>query len=209
MKKIQKNTKSAAAYEKLKKMIISGQFSSHDWSLRKLASRFKMSTVPISEAVRRLEQEEILVAHPQRGISINQLTMSQVQELNIIREAMEIQAARLLAVNGNKQTFDKLLKMAEKIEKLNKENKRKQTPYLDFKLHKQIVEEADCQILTEKYNQLVTACMVSTGSYDMSNFGNIHELSEGHIELVKAIASGNQDKAEKAIREHIKSKASI
>ena len=50
--------------------------------------------------------------------------------------------------------------------------------------------------------------MIGTGSYDMSNFGNIHELSEGHIELVSAIASGNPDKAEKAIREHTKSKAS-
>ncbi len=197
-------TKSRRAYNVLREMIISKEFSAgNNWSLRKLAGRLAMSVVPITEALRRLEQEGILEVKPQRGITVRRLSAREVEDLMIIREGLEVQAARLLAMYGSKDIFKKLMQMAQKLQKTLLAEKYPQAAVIDFQLHREMVASANLPLLTERYNQLVSLSMINTGDLD-SNWLHM-EMSgrSSHVHLVEMIASGDPDQADRAVREHI------
>jgi len=201
-------TKSQQAYTILREMIISKEFSiDNNWSLRKLATKLKMSVVPIAEALRRLEQEGILEVRPQRGITIRHLSAKELEELKIIREGFEIQAARLLAIYRPKDKLKKLRQMAEKLQRELQAEKLSQAAVTDFQLHQELVAAANTPLLTERYNQLVTLSMISIDSWDPAW---IHQELEGrsnHVHLVTILETGTPEQAEQAIREHIKTGA--
>jgi len=208
-KKPTEKTKSFEAYETIRKMIISGEFhESHGWSLRKLAQAFSMSVVPISEAVRRLEQEGILIAHPQRGISQRRLSPHEVKQAYIVREGLEVQAARLLAIRKSAKLFEQLEKTAERIGQWVRKEKFSHAAFEDFKFHQQLVDFSKCDMLRALHDQVITICMVCTNAWDISYFTNETNDRQSHKELVHAIGQGDPDEAERAIRRHIKSDAS-
>jgi DNA-binding GntR family transcriptional regulator len=197
-------------YKKLRKMVVSGQFfEPHNWSVRSLAEAYKMSVIPVTEALRRLEQEDIFVVHPQRGISLKRLSVTQLKEANVIREGMEIQASRILAKDCSKETLNKLMVIAKNVEKLLDENNFEEAVVEDFQLHQEIVQSSRCKMLAEKYDQLLTVCLLYSETDDMRFFVKPYPTSTNdHVDLVKAIATGDPDKAERAIRKHIHSYAS-
>jgi DNA-binding GntR family transcriptional regulator len=190
-------------------MIISKEFSSgNNWSLRKLAVRLKMSVVPIAEGLRRLEQEGILEVRPQRGITVRQLSAREIEDVKIIREGYEIQAARLLAIYRPKDRLKKLHQMAEKIQKELKAEKYNQAAVTDFQLHQELVASVNLPLLTERYNQLVTLSMISSENLEDSGWLQMElEGQKNHTHLVEALESGDPELAERAIREHIKTVA--
>ncbi len=198
-------TKSQLAYNKLHEMIIQGKFSpDNNWSLRKLAKKLKMSVVPISEAIRRLEQQGIIEVRPQRGIIVKQLSQNELEQLKIVREALEVQAIRMLTISATKKQIETLKEMAKKLRTLLKQNKYAQAAYLDFKLHRKIVEFAQIDEITKRYDQLSTLCMLNTDGKGPSWLQ--HEYKQGnpnHIILIEAIESADPLKADNAIRAHI------
>lgn len=200
-------TKSQQAHALLRGMIISGEFSpENNWSLRKLAAKMKMSVVPIAESLRRLEQEGIIEVRPQRGISVRILSPQELQELKLIREGLEVQAARILAIYQPKARIKKLRLKAQKIQALLKKKKNQEAACVDFELHQELVEAANCPQLADRYEQLATLSMISTGSTWDSAW--LHQEIQGHSNhmlLVEAIESGDPRKADQAIRNHLRS----
>lgn len=201
-------TKSQQSHALLRAMIISGEFRpENNWSLRKLAAKLKMSVVPIAESLRRLEQEGIIEVRPQRGISVRILTPQELQELKLIREGLEVQAARLLAIYQPKAKIKKLRLKAQKIQDLLKKKKGKEAAYVDFELHQELIEAANCPQLTDRYDQLATLSMISTGSWNPSWLNQEVQGHSNHMLLVEAIESGDPEKADHAIRNHLRSVA--
>lgn len=185
-------------------MIIEREFApdSH-WSIRTLAKRLGLSMAPVNEAVKRLEQEGLLKTRPRSGIDIRQLSATEKSELGIIRQAIEVQAARLIAINTTVKKLSELRQTALKIHKLLDQGQRKQAAYLDVEFHMKMVALSNCKLLTDKYEQISTMCMVASGEWEDWK-GYKATSMESHIRLVDTLASGNPDKAERAIRRHIK-----
>ncbi len=203
-----KKTKSQQAHALLRTMIISGEFRpENNWSLRKLAAKLKMSVVPITESLRRLEQEGIIEVRPQRGISVRILSPQELQELKLIREGLEVQAARILAIYQPKAKIKKLRAKAQKIQNLLKKKKTKEAACVDFELHQEIIEAANCPQLTDRYDQLATLSMISTGSWDPAWLNQEIQGHSNHMLLVEAIESGDPEKADQAVRNHLRSVA--
>ncbi len=206
MKISKKPTKSQLAYDKLHEMIIQGKFSpDNNWSLRKLASKLKMSVVPISEAIRRLEQQGIIEVRPQRGIMVRQLSSAELEQLKIIREGFEVQAVRMIAISGDKKKINILKQMAKKLQTLLKRKKYAEAAYLDFQLHHKIVESAGIKEITQRYDQLSTLCMLNNEGEGPKWTQNEYQSSSNHLLLIKAIESGDPEQADRALRAHINS----
>lgn len=201
-------TKSQQAYNTLREMIISKEFSSGNvWSLRKLAVRLKMSVVPIAEGLRRLEQEGILEVRPQRGITVRRLSARELEEIKIIREAFEVQAARILAIVKPAAKIRKLRQMARKLQEHLKAGKYNQAAVIDFQLHREMVEAASSPLLAERYSQLITLSMITTEGQNTDWLRMELSGHSSHIHLVDQIASGDPALADQAVRDHIRSGA--
>src|ERR1700690_4421631 len=66
-------------------------------SRRKIAAEFGMSFLPVSEAFLRLEFEGLLESRPRAGTRVRIPTREDVLGQYVVREALEVQAAKLFA----------------------------------------------------------------------------------------------------------------
>ena len=64
-------------------------------SQERLAEQFQVSRVPIRDALRQLQAEGLLVAHPRLGMSVAELSAPDLEELYDMRLALEPAIARL------------------------------------------------------------------------------------------------------------------
>lgn len=91
-----KTNLNAQVYDILKEMIADQRFNPGSYiNVEKLTHELGVSRTPIWEAVRRLEQEGIVIHTPHKGVKVRELTRKMALELYEVRETMEGLAARL------------------------------------------------------------------------------------------------------------------
>jgi len=69
----------------------------------RLASQLGVSRVPVREALRQLEREQLVVVHPRRGAAVASLTARDATEVYTLRITLEALAARLAAENASRE----------------------------------------------------------------------------------------------------------
>ncbi len=204
-------TKSQLAYRKLKELIIKGEFGSDNrWSLRKLAREFGMSVVPITEALRRLEQEGIIDVRPQRGITVKQLTPSELREVILLREAIEVQVVRILCKERDDELISRLDKIADRIQRFTEKREHKRAAIEDIEFHRSMVKAIKAKLIEECFERLVIMCMVNVGGFDIDRWAMVEREDKfNHKAIVEALKRTDPNHAEMVIRGHIKSQASL
>ena len=98
---------SEQAYQLIRDRILRGELPlGAVLSRRKLAGEFGMSFLPVSEALQRLENEELVESRPRVGTRVRIPSADEVLDRYILREAVESQSARRLAscIRGSRQS---------------------------------------------------------------------------------------------------------
>jgi DNA-binding GntR family transcriptional regulator len=72
------------------------------------AERLGISRTPLREALSRLHADGLVASHPGRGVIVTELSGDDVTELFELREALEMQAARLAARRRDREVFEGL-----------------------------------------------------------------------------------------------------
>jgi DNA-binding GntR family transcriptional regulator len=81
-----------------------------------LANTFGVSTMPIREALRQLQAEGLVAFRPRRGATVASLSVSECEEIYLIREALEALACRWAAEDFDRIPIDRLKLLLEQIE---------------------------------------------------------------------------------------------
>ncbi len=104
-----KTNLNAQVYDILKEMIADQRFNPGSYiNVEKLTHELGVSRTPIWEAVRRLEQEGIVIHTPHKGVKVRELTRKMALELYEVRETMEGLAARLGAERGTPEIITEM-----------------------------------------------------------------------------------------------------
>jgi DNA-binding GntR family transcriptional regulator len=91
-------TKSAYAYQELRRRILAGELSQgQSISQEQLAVELGVSTTPLREALRRLDAEGLVTIDAHRDARITELTAEEARSLYEVREQLDPLAARLAA----------------------------------------------------------------------------------------------------------------
>lgn len=200
-----KESKAQRAYREIRRMIFEGEFStSRRWSQRGISRLLGMSMVPVSEAVRRLEQQKLLKTKSRSGIRLRMPTDQEHRDMLILREAIEVQAAHMIA-QRHRPPLGKLRRLGVRLGKFLQAGKYPEAIYTDCEFHRELVALAGSPLLSERFDE-ITLCLVnSTGWNDLSSWASGETQSpDNHVALVEALAGGKPDRAERAIRNHIK-----
>ena len=103
-------------YEKLRTAIIAGHLASGERLFdTQLAKQFGVSRTPVREALRMLEQEDLIVVTPRRGTIVSSLKQEDGVEIYNIRSVLEGLAVRLAAGNI---TPSEIVELRDKLEKM-------------------------------------------------------------------------------------------
>jgi DNA-binding GntR family transcriptional regulator len=198
------------AYDQVRKEILSGELAIGDiLSRRRLAARLKMSFLPITEALKRLEAEGLVESRPRIGTRVRIPDEQNIRDNNIIREALESQAARLCARNITAEEKEELLTSAHHLDELHKicavepQDSRflfsVNTYHLQF--HLRITELARCPGL---YRAIERAqVLIFSWVHDLAAHRHI-QPERFHTKLAEALCSGDPQVADSAMRAHVR-----
>ncbi|MEI2805392.1 MAG: GntR family transcriptional regulator [Albidovulum sp.] len=164
-----------------------------------LAERFGVSRTPVREALQRLETQSMLTRDG-RSMIVASLDHNQLAELYVVRAELEGLAARLAARHAAPEEVRVLSDMVETDreivddpDELSRANRR---------FHKQIHLASHNRYLVQQLD-LVHRSMALLASTSLAAEGRGRAALDEHAEIVRAIAAGDGEAAQAALRAHI------
>ena len=188
------------AYSLILTAIESGTYRPGDRLVEsELAERFGVSRTPVREALQRLETQAMLVRDG-RSLIVASLDHNQLAELYVVRAELEALAARLAARHATPEETRVLAHMVEEDHKstgdpeaLARANKR---------FHRQIHLASHNRYLVQQLD-LVHRTMALMARTSLAAEGRSETALAEHARIVEAIAAGDADAADQALRQHI------
>jgi DNA-binding GntR family transcriptional regulator len=190
-------------YETLRDLIMDGKFRPGERLVRrKVAKQLGISYVPVTEALYMLECDGLVENLPKYGCHVRQITLEQIQNDFVIREALECQSARIAAEKGTDEQFSRLLRQAIRLDHILFEADTSSTLGMGMhaEFHLAIAKLSHLEIFIAEVQKiwrqrLARLIWFSAICYKKPPKG-WHEL------LLNEIMSRDPDRAEKMMRKH-------
>jgi DNA-binding GntR family transcriptional regulator len=196
------------AYFQIRERILRGELKPGQvLSARRFATEFKMSLLPVAQALRQLEGDKLVESRPRAGTRVRVPQPDEVRGRCIIREALEAQSARLCSVQATMKERVELMRLAKQLDTLYDRFGREHDAELQyivhtlhFELHMRIAEYARCPELKEviETNQV----LIYSWFFDLA--ANRRSLPPGfHTRLLQAVTGPDPLVADEAMRSHV------
>ena len=178
-------------------------------SRRRLAQQFGMSVLPISDALRRLEEDGLVESRARAGTRVRIPTETDVRELYELREALESQTARLFAQRATPAQRREIHQRADQVDddfaRLTAADGDPVEPFdvhshhVDF--HMRVAEYAGSRLVTRMIER--KHVLILNWLFDL--VGRRTPLPPGfHSRLADALGSDDPDRADAAMRAHVR-----
>ena len=193
------------AYEEIRNRIIEGALEPGSrLTIRAMADLTGVSSIPVIQALHKLENDGLIESFPQWGSRVIVLNRETTRDRYLLREAVECQVARILATHiapdharhlrGTAKRLDELLAadpLADAFWNLDREFHQTLARYTDSRSLVKALEHISLFRLLQKTREQVSVEHI--------------ELPEDlHGSLIAAILEGDPDTAECQMREHIR-----
>ena len=162
-----------------------------------LAKDLGVGRTPVREALKRLEVDRLVVSYPRRG------TFATGMDISDIRAQLEPLAARRAAERAVRTAHAELGDLASRIQHLDVTRiDRTELMRWDLAVHRAIYRAAGNPHLEDvliRYDNLATRifCLF------LDRLPTVDEHVGEHVELLRAIAAGDADRADDLAREHV------
>jgi GntR family transcriptional regulator, rspAB operon transcriptional repressor len=197
------------AYTRILDKILKGEYPlGAALSRRKLGLEFGMSFLPISEAIKRLEQEGLVESRPRVGTRVRIPSAQDLRDRHIMREALEAQSARLFAEKASVDERVEIRAMAAHLDTMTDRcasgesdpDFKFETQMYHLGFHMRIAECTGCVALCESLKQ--NQVLIFNWLYDVA--ADHHMPPRWHRQLADKITASDPDIAEAAIRAHVR-----
>lgn len=167
-----------------------------------LAGAFGVSRGPVREAMQRLIQEGLLRSEPHRGVFVPVMTPEDVDDIYLVREAMETAAVRRIAGTSRAvssyKTLDKVVRAMETAEKADDWNT---VANRDLDFHTALVAAADSPRLVRMFTTVISETRLCLGvlsaAYDARG-----DLVEEHRRISDLIRDNDAEGAVAVLKKH-------
>lgn len=166
-----------------------------------LAQKLGVSRTPVREAIRMLELEGLVSMVPRRGAIVAEITISDLEDVLEVREALEELAVKKACQNMNEEQMEKLKQAAKRFSDCLEEDLLA-SAQADVDFHEIICEATKnkrlVQILNNIREQIYRYRLENLK--DRSTHAN---LVEEHTAICCALEERSEEKASEAVRIHI------
>jgi DNA-binding GntR family transcriptional regulator len=168
-----------------------------------LAQDLGVGRTPVREALKRLEVDRLVVSYPRRGTFATGMDISDLAHISEIRAQLEPLAARRAAERASRSGQAELEELARRIEHLDvTQIDRTELMRWDLAVHRAIYRAAGNPHLEDvliRYDNLATRifCLF------LDRLPTVDEHVGEHVDLLRAIAAGDADRADDLARDHV------
>jgi DNA-binding GntR family transcriptional regulator len=193
------------AVERIRSTIIEGHVAlGEQLSEITLASTLGISKTPVREALFQLKLEGLVDVHPQRGTFVFDLTEDEVIDLCAFRELIEVAAvARAISISRDRLALalDPILEATKNAEQIRD---HKAVAALDSRFHEMIVASSGSANLSTAYRLIAYKIQALRARLPVHD-EDVSECNDSHQLIVDEIRTGTAAKAQKLLRDHIRS----
>jgi DNA-binding GntR family transcriptional regulator len=191
------------AYQVIKSRIISLELPpGFPISQPELMEELEVSRTPIREALKRLENESLVVAIHRRGMSVAEIALNDLRYVYEIRVELEAACARLAASRATAAQIRQLEQVLDQL--LNTDlNDRRLVAERECQLHFLISECSHSRFLTKEL-QHYYALALRIWYFLIDRLPPGCEDIEAHIKVVDAIRNRESKLSEKLMQAHVK-----
>lgn len=192
-----------AVFMSLRKAILTGKIKPGERLTEvKLGKILGTSRTPIREAIRLLEQENLVTIIPGSGARVSRMTVSDLQDVMEVRSALEQLSAGLACERITEEEKAELYEAYNAFVRSTQSEDSIMIADADVRFHNLILKAAKNQKLGKILDGL--ADNIYRYRYEfIREDGHYEDLIREHKELYEAVISGNREVAEKSARSHI------
>ena len=170
-----------------------------------LQDELGVGRTPIREALIRLSQEQLVNVVPRRGTFVTNIGIADLQQLSELRIELEGLAARLAAERGTRHQWQGMEAVLSGLP-METDSQGAETDLLmsiDQACHEIIYEAADNRFLNDTLNTLY-ALSLRLWYFSLHRMGGVPGAVRDHVEIMRALQSGNGEEADRLMRRHIR-----
>ena len=192
-----------AVFMSLRKAILTGKIKPGERLTEvKLGKILGTSRTPIREAIRLLEQENLVTIIPGSGARVSRMTVSDLQDVMEVRSALEQLSAGLACERITEEEKAELYEAYNAFVRSTQSEDSIMIADADVRFHNLIIKKKKNQKLGKILDGL--ADNIYRYRYEfIREDGHYEDLIREHKELYEAVISGNREVAEKSARSHI------
>ncbi len=192
-------------YDTLREEIITGKLKPGERLVRKtLSQRLGVSPMPVTEALYMLEIENLVESLPLCGSRVRPLTMADIENDLMMREAIECQTARICAEKATDAALARLQTQAVKVDRYMAVDTpdRKLGDALHLEFHLDIAKACGYPIFVQELQRVWFQRYMQLTFFKAVNCLPIP--ADWHQSLIGVFRSRTPDHAERSMREHVR-----
>lgn len=171
---------------------------------QQLAALYGSSRVPVREACRRLQQENLLIGRPYKGYTVSQISLKEIGDCFDLREALECHALELAARRAGAAELERLERLAGTGYTFHDWESYADFLERNFDFHIQLASLARNQRLLSVLRDLLGSMQrFFFLGLDLGDFAA--EMRAEHEELVQLLQTGQAPAAVSCLRRQIRS----
>ena len=191
------------AYEQLKHAIITGQIPAGSLIVETAyADRLHISRTPLREALQKLERDGLVEYVLHRGVMVRAFTISDVEELFAIRNAMMMLLLPSVIENAKEEDIDKLYHIVEEIDRALEAGNMERTAELNRAFHKGLEQLSDkrriMRVIESQEEYIMKFSAVSISSIERRQVVN-----QEHYQMVEMLRNKDLDGLLRLHRHHL------
>ena len=191
-------------YETLRAEVISGQRKPGELlSEAEFARRWGVSRSPIREALRQLEQHDLVRWAPRRGATVARLTVAGLRDIYEVREALESLSAGLAAERGSPADLAKMRDLATDIKQTQDEGDYMRAIMLDDEFHRLMASTTRNRML-ESHSGRVLDRVIMARMMVREEPGRTQEIVHEHQAILEALGNRDPKKAAEQAALHVR-----
>ncbi|MEM7302858.1 MAG: GntR family transcriptional regulator [Pseudomonadota bacterium] len=168
-----------------------------------ICEHFGVSRAPLSDALRKLSDQGLVEIIPQSGTRVAKLSMKEIREGSVLREALEMTAAEHAAVKRSENQLRQLSRNMQMQKLLVDDDAFGEFHKYDEQFHDLIMESSGISILPATV-QMVSLQVNRARLLLLPVPGRLAETLSEHQTIFDAIQAGSPDEAAKAMRCHLR-----
>ena len=190
-------------YERLREQIIALTLAPGSVLARnELMAQFGVSQTPIRDALLRLAEEGLVDIFPQHATVVSPIDLMAARQAHFLRRSVELEVVRTLAQREDRSVVPRLQALIARQRGMLDAQDFEAFAETDQSLHRQLCEAAEVPDLW---------ALIRSRSGHLDRLRRLHlpvpgkaqSILDDHASILDAIADGDADRAEEALRRHL------